>query len=945
MRKLFFVPALAVALSVLPVPAQAQREKLRFDGGWKFHLVDDTVGEPPAALMAGTAVGNWRWKMAENVAAETSQLTQPTFDDAAWASVKTASSVIGKENSSAWFRAVLPTLPKATTLHFESVDDNATVYLNGQKLAEHSGWDDPFDVNLTPAWKVNGPNMLVVLVANAAGPGGIGATYLQSGEVAEKPIVNSGMAASTFDDKSWRNVQLPHDFVIEGTFDPGGDVSHGFLPKGAGWYRKTFDLPKSDKGRTLWLEFDGVYRNGIVWLNGRELGRHKSGYTSFFYDISEAANYGGKNTLVVFADARQNEGWWYEGGGIYRHVWLTKMAAQHFDHWSTFVTATPSNDFKTADIAIESSFSNEAKASGAVNVATQFSVLDPTGKTVATLQMLGSGLSTGQKRTLQPKVRIVNPQLWSPDTPQLYTLVATLRQGRRVLDEERTPFGIRTFRFDADKGFFLNGKPFKIQGTCNHQDFAGIGVALPDRVHSYKVETLKEMGSNAFRFSHQPMAPELLEACDRIGMIVMDENRKLGDSPEILSQVESMVRRDRNHPSIIMWSMCNEEQLQGTERGGQMFKTMKDIVLKWDATRPVTAAMNGGHGSGITNFNDLEGFNYNPGSYDDFHRRFPTKPAYGSETASEVGTRGIYENDKEKGYVSAYAVNAPPWAQTSEVAWKALAERDWMAGGFVWTGFDYRGEPTPYAWPCINSHFGILDTCGFPKDSYYYYKAWWGEAPVAHILPHWNWPGKEGQEIPVWVHGNAAQYELFLNGQSLGTKDMPRNGHLEWKVKYAPGTLEAKGFDTAGKVIVSDKVQTVGAPAKIQLIPDRAQILGDHEDVSIVRVAILDSQNRVVPTADNEVSFAVSGAATVVGVGNGNPSSHEPDKAEKRRAFNGYCLVVVQNNGSNGTITLTATSPGLQSVSVKLTAAKALATRAMGRLDVGLPGRMDYVHP
>ena len=938
MKRYFLI---CTALIVVVFPANAQRQRLRFDEGWKFHLLDEIVGEPADSPLAGTPIEKWRWKMAVDVTKETLEVTQPAFDDSTWSVVQTAPYAIGKENSFAWFRTVLSATPQAPLLHFESVDDNATVFLNGQKLIEHQGWDDPFDVNLAPAWKADVPNIVTVLVENVGGGGGMGEVGWRTSASRAIQRQTSGVASTTFDDKGWRSVHLPHDFIVEGTFDPKADVSHGFLPKGAGWYRKSFYLSAEDLNKVLLLEFDGVFRNSVVWLNGYRLGKHSSGYTSFHYDISPYATYGGdkskdNNTLVVFADARQNEGWWYEGGGIYRHVWLTKMARQHFAHWSTFVNATPSDDFKTADIAIETTVANEVAK--AMNGDMEFTVLDPAGKVAAQLKMTNAAISAGQETVFKPRVRIANPQLWSPDSPQLYTLVATIKQGNKVVDEERTAFGIRSFRFDADKGFFLNGKPFKIQGTCNHQDFAGIGVALPDRVHYYKVETLKKMGSNAFRFSHNPMAPELLDACDRLGMIVMDENRKLGDSPEILGQVESMVRRDRNHPSVIMWSMCNEEQMQGTERGGQMFKAMKDVVLKWDKTRPVTAAMNGGHGSGITNFNDLEGFNYGPGGYDDFHKKFPNKPMYGSETASEVSTRGVYANDKEKGYVTAYSTEAPGWAQTSEAAWKALAERDFMAGGFVWTGFDYRGEPTPYQWPCINSHFGILDTCGFPKDSYYYYKSWWGKAPVAHILPHWNWPGKEGQEIPVWVHGNAAKYELFLNGASLGTKAMPRNGHLEWQVKYAPGTLETKGYDATGKMIVSDKVETTGPPAKLRLIPDRTQFLADGEDVVMVRCEILDAQNRIVPTADNEVTFSVVGPAQIAGVGNGDPSSHEADKATKRHAFNGLCMAIVQSNGKIGGLsvpfgaTLKANALGLEDASANL----------LGNATLEAPRSIDY---
>jgi len=913
-------PLLVAALLAAPAAAQSAasmpsgRERVRFDDGWKFHLQEESLGEAPSAAIAGVPISQWRWKMSDNAAAETADSTSPELDASTWGTAQAGQNVIGRENSFAWFRAALPQLNDAAPrLHFESVDDNATVFLNGHKLMEHSGWDSPFDVPLGSAWKANGPNVVAVLVENVGGGGGIGATFLQSSTpLPPPPRALSGPASANFSDTSWRGVHLPHDFIIEGTFDPQADASHGFLPKNAAWYRKSFVLPRSDKGKALWLEFDGVYRDSIVWLNGRQLGRHRSGYTSFYYDISQAVRYGAPNTLAVFCDARQNEGWWYEGGGIYRHVYLTRLAPLHLAHWGTSVVATPGSDFKSAQIDLDASVENTSRSAAPCSL--DIVITDPSGRAVAQAKGASARVEPGEHRAQAPRLSIANPRLWSPDAPNLYTLRTTLRQGRQVVDETSTPFGIRSLRWDANRGFLLNGKPFKIQGTCNHQDFAGIGVALPDRVNYYKVERLKEMGCNALRFSHHPMAPELLDACDRLGMVVMDENRKLGDSPDILSQVASMVRRDRNHPSVIMWSMCNEEGQQGTEQGGKMFAAMKSVVLSWDKTRPVTAAMNGGFGSGISLVEDLQGFNYNTGAYDDFHRKFPGQPVYGSETASETTTRGIYADDREKGYVSTYK-------GTHQAAWQPIAERPWMAGGFVWTGFDYRGEPSPYQWPDVNSHFGIMDTCGFPKDSYYYYRAWWGNQPVAHIMPHWNWAGREGQPIKVWVHGNAARYELFLNGKSLGSQEMPRYSHLEWEVPYAPGTLEARGTNSLGQQVVADKVETTGVPARLEIVPDRAALQSDGEDVIMVRCNVLDAQNRVVPTAGNEVSFAVSGAARIAGVGNGDPSDHEPDKASQRHAFNGHCLAVVQSNGSAGAITLTASSPGLRSAAISLHAA------------------------
>jgi beta-galactosidase len=381
------------------------------------------------------------------------------------------------------------------------------------------------------------------------------------------------------------------------------------------------------------------------------------------------------------------------------------------------------------------------------------------------------------------------------------------------------------------------------------------------------------------------------------------------------------VMRDRNHPSIIQWSMCNEEGLQGSEDGARIFKAMKEATLALDPTRPITCAMNGGWGSGITFVEDLQGINYAPGAYAGFHEKFPDMPLYGSETASAVSTRGEYVNDRQKGYVSAYDVNAPPWAQPAEVAWKAIGEREYVAGGYVWTGFDYKGEPTPYGWPCINSHFGIMDECGFPKDTYYYYLSWWGEKPVAHILPHWNWPGEEGKVKDVWVHSNAERVELFLNGTSLGAKDMPRLGHLQWSVPYAPGKLEARGYK-GDKVIVTDVVETTGKATQLRLKPDRKTMTANGEEVILVETELLDDKGRVVPDADNEVTFEVTGAAHIGGVGNGDPSSHEPDKANKRHAFHGLCMVIVQAGETPGSVTVFATSPGLKPTTVRLEARK-----------------------
>src|ERR1019366_8869348 len=480
------------------------------------------------------------------------------------------------------------------------------------------------------------------------------------------------------------------------------------------------------------------------------------------------------------------------------------------------------------------------------------------------------------------------------EEPNLYHLVTTVEVAGAAVDHYETPFGIRSLRFDAEKGFFLNDKPVKIKGTCNHQDHGGVGSALPDRIQYFRVEKLKEMESNGLRTSHNPPAPELMDACDKLGMVVRCETRMMDSTPEGLSQLERMIRCHRNHPSIVIWSLGNEEREQGNERGARIESTMKRIVYSLDDSRPVTQAMNNGYGGkGASNVVDVQGFNYNEPRIDQFHKDYPSLPMVGSETASTVSTRGIYANDKDKGYVRAYDTEKPNWASTAEVWWKFYDERPFLAGGFAWTGFDYRGEPTPYGWPSINSHFGILDMCGFPKDNFYYYQAWWGSGPVLHLFPHWNWSGKEGQEIEVWCHTNLEQVELFLNGQSLGAQKVVGNTHLAWKVKYAPGVIEARG-SKGGQQALSAKRETTGPPARIMLRPDRARIAADGEDVSMVAVEVVDAQGRVVPVADNEVSFKVSGGGKLLGVSNGDPSSHESDKGNQRRAFNGLAMVACE---------------------------------------------------
>jgi len=733
-------------------------------------------------------------------------------------------------------------------------------------------------------------------------------------------------AKENFDDSVWRKVDLPHDWAIELPFENNKAITdHGSHPLGRqfpassiGWYRRVFDLPASDLGRRIALEFDGVYRDSVVIFNGHYIGRNFSGYAPFRYDISDQANYGSKNVLLVRVDATLGDGWFYEGAGIYRHVWLTKTNPVHVPQWGTFVRANV-RPGGAAAVRITTEVANETEAAKNCRVVSK--VLDPAGKIVATLTATPVSVPAWTQHDFDQNVEIPAPVLWSVEDPKLYRLETTVESAGAPVDTYATPFGIRSVRFDANTGFYLNEKPLKLKGTCCHQDHAGVGAALPDRIQYYRIERLQDMGSNALRTSHNPPTPELMNACDELGMMVMCETRMMDSTPEGLSQLERMVRCHRNHPSIVIWSVGNEEPEQGTERGARIEATMKRIVKANDDSRLITQAMNyGWGGKGATKVQDVQGFNYNENRIDAFHKEYPALPTVGTETASTVSTRGIYFNDKEKGYVRAYDLEHPPWAQLAEFWWKFYDARPFLSGGFAWTGFDYRGEPTPYGWPCINSHFGIMDMCGFPKDNFFYYQAWWGAKPVLHLFPHWNWEGKEGQEIEVWVHSNLDRVELFLNGASQGAQDVARNTHLMWKVKYAPGAIEARGFK-GGKQVLTAKRETSGPAAKIVLRTDRNRLLANGEDVAMVTAAIRDSQGREVATADSPLNFKVSGGGKLIGLGNGDPSSHEMDKADSRRAFNGLCMAIIQTSKSADEIRVEASSPGLETAAVTLTSA------------------------
>jgi beta-galactosidase len=733
-----------------------------------------------------------------------------------------------------------------------------------------------------------------------------------------------------YDDSKWRTLNLPHDWAVELPFVRDEEQkSHGYKPLGrrypetsVGWYRREFDIAASDADRRVSVEFDGAFRSVLVFVNGCFIGRNDNGYAPFHFDITDFLAVGARNCITTRVDASFGDGWFYEGAGVYRHVWLTKTDPLHLGKWDSIVRSELNGS--AAALSLETVVFNEGKQPESVRVS--WKILDGSGNTVATAESQEQPIAADGSANFTAFANLANTALWSPDTPNLYTAMVTVESGGSARDAERIPFGVRTVRFDADHGFFLNGQPLKIQGTCNHQDHAGVGAALPDRLQYFRLAVLREMGCNAVRTSHNMPTPEWVEGCNRLGLMMMCETRQMSSSPESLAQLEVMVKRYRNSPCIVLWSVGNEEwQLQNAEAelGAKIAATMVRRCHELDPTRVVSAAVNGDNSKGVSDALDIIGFNYNLKFPDGYHKAHPKRPLFGSETASAISTRGEYTTDPLRNTLSAYDVNQPGWGELAEEWWTFYGTREWEAGGFAWTGFDYRGEPTPYGWPSINSQFGIIDMCGFPKDTFYYYKSWWRKEPVLHLFPHWNFEGREGDDISVWVHSNLDAVELLVNGKSQGSKKVPHLGHVEWKIRYEPGAIEARGTKD-GKVVLTEKRETTGGAESLRLTADRTEINADGEDVAVLKVEALDKNGGAVPTSQNLIDFHVSGAGMLIGVGNGDPNCQESDKEPKRSLFNGLAQVILQSTKRPGEIHIEAVKSG--SEGPELTSAKLVIT-------------------
>lgn len=733
---------------------------------------------------------------------------------------------------------------------------------------------------------------------------------------------------SQFNDGGWRTLNLPHDWAVELPFayvEKNFELeSHGYKPVGGlfpetsiGWYRKHFSIARADSGSRFQLQFDGIFRDANIWLNGFYLGNNKSGYIGVAYDVTDFINYGKDNVLVVRVDASQYEGWFYEGAGIYRHVWLNQYNNLHLAKDGVFAYSEVAGNKATVNINAE--IENQNLASSACTVSSF--IADRNGNILSRSKEQSVSLSVNGTTTIKQTLPVANPHLWNLDDPYLYRVGVELKSNGKTIDQQLLRFGIRTIEIKTN-GLFVNGKYIKIHGTNNHQDHAGVGSAMPDYLQYYRVGLLKNMGVNACRTSHNPPTPEFLDACDSLGMLVLDEQRLLNSSPEYMGQFERLLRRDRSRACVFIWSIGNEEwAIQTTSFAKRIALTFLAKQKELDPSRTSTYAADVGNVfAGVNEVIPVRGFNYRHFAVADYHRDHPNQPIMGTEMGSTVTTRGIYEKDSIRGYVPDQDITAPWWASKAEDWWTLAATNDYWLGGFVWTGFDYRGEPTPYSWPNINSHFGIMDMCGFPKNIYYYYQSWWTDKDVLHISPHWNWKDKRGKPVDVWVNTNADNVELFLNGKSLGKKDMPRNSHLQWTVNYEPGTLEAVAYKNGKKI--TTKVETTGAATDVKITPYKTTMLADGKDATVINVSVVDQQGREVPDADNKIQFFIAGDAKIIGVGNGDPSSHEPDKcadgAWQRNLFNGKCQVILQAGTKPGNIKFEARAVGLWSGSTDI---------------------------
>lgn len=730
-----------------------------------------------------------------------------------------------------------------------------------------------------------------------------------------------GVTGFNYDTSSWETVDLPHDAILNGDIDESALLSSGFLPRKISWYRRNFRLEESDRDKTVWLYFDGIGGISTIYVNGQEMEHLSNGYIGRRVNISDIAHYGDKpNVISVKSDAREPQGWWYEGGGVYRHVWLYKTHKLHVDQFGVYVNPQKVDDDEW-ETNVETTIESEINEDATVEITS--TIIDAAGEEIES-ETDELFIKARKKAILKQVIDIDEPALWDIDSPSLYTIKTVVKKGGEIIDTHSQRYGYRTIEFTADKGIFLNGRYIKMQGVCQHQDHAGIGVAITDEIRKFRIARLKEMGVNAYRCSHNPPGPEVLKYCDELGMLVMNENRFFNSATEYLEQLREQVLRDRNNPSNIMWSLFNEEGWQGDERGRKIVERMSYLVKEYDTSRPVTGAQSGGYNKvGAFATADILGMNYSLNKHELARELFPDKHVYGSENVSHFSTRGEFETDRENNIFNNYDQHHAAWGSTLRHAWKYVNEREWDGGLYIWTGFDYRGEPTPRRWPVISSYFGILDTCGFPKDSFYLCQAYWTKKPMAHVFPHWTHDDSYiGKEIRVRVYTNGDEAELFLNGRSLGRHKVDKYDQLELKVKYEPGKLEAKTYKD-GKPHAYSFVETTTKPVSLGVEAkfgewERKEVYAGNRDSLPIAVFAADAKGRRCPKASNMVTFKVKSGGRILGVGNGDPQCHERDRASKRSLFNGYCSAILEVNKNARELVVEVTSPGLKPATLRL---------------------------
>jgi len=756
--------------------------------------------------------------------------------------------------------------------------------------------------------------------------------------------VQSG-SRKRLDDSQWRVVDLPHDYAVESPIAPRtdaktpyeetpeiwdmGDMSHlhGSLATGVAWYRKSFNIPENDSDKRIYVQFDGAFRNSRTFLNDHYIGDHASGYTGFCYDLTDCIEYGGANTIAVRVDASEPEGWFYEGAGLYRHVRLIKVDPLHIAPWGVYVRP----DFDPANVnraTVFFSVNVRNRRERAASATLRVRITDRNNTLAADTHCMFATEAWDDTEVIGSLV-LDHPHLWTLDDPYLYTCTTEVVSDGQICDRLETTLGVRSAKFDASRGFILNGASVKLKGMCVHQDHAGVGSAVPDSVQEYRIRRLKDMGCNAYRTAHNPPSPELLDICDRLGMLVMVENRLLSSGPEYLDQLESMLRIHRNHACVVIWSIGNEEfQVQTRSDGVRIARTLCHVAHKLDPGRPITLALCTWDQIAKRDFDlarllpiseqvDVMGLNYSHQNWLEYHRLCPNKPFVVTEDTSSGPTRGCYVRDDEACRLSFINPLADA-AFRPEENWRLVAQNDFIAGLFIWTGFDYRGEPTPYDWPAVASNFGVMDSCGFSKDIFYYYQSQWTSTPMVYLFPHWTHPGNEGKPITLYAHTNGEEAELIVNGTSRGTQRTPPFGHLSWPdVPYEPGCIEAVAY-AGGREVARHRIETTGKPHAVRLLPDRMSAVADVQDAVVINVAVVDNEGRVVPDAENRLEFRVDGPIQLIGTGNGNPSSHEADKSSSRRVYAGWCQVIVRIDSQAGLATLTAASDGLLDASCEI---------------------------